>query len=271
MGLKRSTEDMGVSDAEWEERIRIACSAPDNRWIPRVPEAGEKRDGYLVMHNGTRIAPFSYYGEGIFRLLLRNRGVHEPQEERVFQEVLKQLPKRPVMLELGSYWGFYSLWLLAERPSARCFLAEPFRRNLVSGKLNFRLNQKKGKFIRAYCGRRPEGIDDSVPNLKVDDFLENRGISHLDILHSDIQGSEDLMLKQAARSLSGYRIGTLFISTHWDEVHQECKSLLLDRGYLIVAESTIQQSYSHDGLIVARSPKIKGPKSYPISLRGEND
>jgi hypothetical protein len=38
-----------------------------------------------------------------------NRGVHEPLEEFVFQEVLKRLPEACAMIELGAYWGHYSM------------------------------------------------------------------------------------------------------------------------------------------------------------------
>jgi hypothetical protein len=37
-------------------------------------------------------------------------GHHEPQEEKVFHEVLKQIRPGGVMIELGAYWGYYSLW-----------------------------------------------------------------------------------------------------------------------------------------------------------------
>ena len=43
-------------------------------------------------------------------MLLENKGVHEPQEEKAFLEVLNYVEKGSTMIELGSYWGFYSLW-----------------------------------------------------------------------------------------------------------------------------------------------------------------
>ena len=65
------------------------------------------------MHNGN-IVPLdgagAYYGQFI-QLLVLNRGVHEPFEEYAFQELLKNLPKTPLMIELGAYWGHYSMWI----------------------------------------------------------------------------------------------------------------------------------------------------------------
>ena len=40
-------------------------------------------DGQLIMHNGLRVGELSYSGEGNRSLIVTNRGVHEPQEERV--------------------------------------------------------------------------------------------------------------------------------------------------------------------------------------------
>jgi len=266
-GIDEPMDNSGLDQTDWEKRIEITCSSPDNLKIPRVENAGTYQGRSIVMHNGVLIAPFSYYGEGIFNLLVRNRGVHEPQEEHVFQEVIKALPESPVMLELGSYWGFYSLWMLEERPRARCFLVEPEDFNLEAGKVNFRLNRRKGKFIRGFAGSLPEGCDESIPLIQVDDFLEKKGIRHLDMLHADIQGAEAEMLRRAEVSLSRKAIGFVFISTHWPEVHDECLKMLRGHNYSIVSQSTVEQSFSHDGLIVARSPLIKGPDYYPISLR----
>ena len=54
------------------------------------------------MHNGTRIA-YGTYGtedtEYVMKMIEANRGVHEPQEEKVFQQVLPLMPSGAVMLE----------------------------------------------------------------------------------------------------------------------------------------------------------------------------
>src|SRR6185312_13121167 len=63
---------------DFDLKIRDVCASPDNKQIPRVPNAGEFVDGYLIMHNGLPIIPHSYVGEGMTRLLNKNRGVHEP-------------------------------------------------------------------------------------------------------------------------------------------------------------------------------------------------
>jgi hypothetical protein len=88
-------------------RFREVISDPLNLLIERVPMAGLVEQGEVYLHNGNRV-PLSgegaYYG-AFSQLLIVNRGVHEPLEEFVFQQLLKSLGEAPVMLELGAYWA----------------------------------------------------------------------------------------------------------------------------------------------------------------------
>jgi hypothetical protein len=76
---------------DFELKIRDVCAAPDNQRIPRSPQAGQIVGGHLIMHNGLPVIPDSYTGEGMTRLLAKNSGVHEPQEELAFMEVLSRI------------------------------------------------------------------------------------------------------------------------------------------------------------------------------------
>src|SRR5687768_1776286 len=76
----------------WEERIANVLNSTDNAFIPRVANAGSITGGKQLMHNGLKIFLGSYYGPEYAKMLLLSRGVHEPQEERVFMEALKSLP-----------------------------------------------------------------------------------------------------------------------------------------------------------------------------------
>src|SRR5688572_3556147 len=75
----------------WQRRINDVLSCSDNQHIQRVPDAGKISNGKQVMHNGLKIFLGSYYGPEYSQMLFKNKGVHEPQEERVFNEVLKSL------------------------------------------------------------------------------------------------------------------------------------------------------------------------------------
>ena len=87
-----------------------------------MPDAGKIADGYLIMHNGVKVKPMH---PCYMELLTANRGCHEPQEEMVFQEVLKHIPAGGCMVVLGAYWSFYSIWFAKTVERARCFMVEP--------------------------------------------------------------------------------------------------------------------------------------------------
>ena len=153
---KKAKEMIGEVTPYWRKRIDDALTAPDNAFISRCEHAGKLTSSYVTMHNGVKVYADSYYGGGMLNLLIENKGVHEPQEERAFVEVLNFMPSNATMLELGAYWGFYSLAMLHKYPDASCFLIEPKFQNLVTGKLNFRLNKRKGHFTQAYVGKASE-------------------------------------------------------------------------------------------------------------------
>lgn len=93
----------------WQKRIDDVLNCSDLDLIPKVPNAGKILRGKQVMHNGILINLGSYYGPEYSKMLVLSKGVHEPQEERIFMEVLKVLKPGALMIELGSFWSFYSM------------------------------------------------------------------------------------------------------------------------------------------------------------------
>ncbi|MBJ7900322.1 MAG: hypothetical protein GC158_10480 [Cyanobacteria bacterium RI_101] len=256
---------VGEVNAYWRARIDDVIACPDNARIPRDPGAGQLEGYTITMHNGVRVCADGYYGAGNLNMLIENKGVHEPQEEYAFAQVIELLPEECVMLELGAYWGFYSLSLLQRRPKAACFLVEPELRNLVSGKLNFRLNGRKGHFTQARVGQAPQTHPKTI---SVDSFCAERGIQHLHILHSDIQGHEVAMLEGASHFLGEGKADFLFLSTHSNELHRSCLDKLKTFGYVILADADKDETFSFDGLIVAKRQSLKEPQSIEISKKG---
>jgi hypothetical protein len=92
-------------------------------------------------------------------------------------------------------------------------------------------------------------------------------IPFLNILHSDIQGYEANMLRGAEESFRKKRVGYAFISTHSNSLHEECRELLTAYGMEIICSANLDESYSWDGLLVAKSPHTPGPKTLTISKR----
>ncbi|MEM1318953.1 MAG: FkbM family methyltransferase [Bacteroidota bacterium] len=251
----------------WAGRINDVLQGPDNAAIPRHPKAGELDAHTFVMHNGIKIDPLSYYSFPLLKMLIDNKGVHEPQEEKIFQEVLKTLDKNKTMtmLELGSYWSFYSMWFMQQFPDARCYMAEPDRRNLFYGKHNLKLNQFTGTFIHAGIGKQ---VDRQQNITTVDQICKEKDLDFIDILHSDIQGFELEMLQGSEQLLSENRVGYIFISTHSNELHYDCQKLLQDRyQFQQVASADLDETFSWDGILVMKHPDYQGLKQVSISKK----
>lgn len=261
----------------WRTRLAPKCRDCDS--VPRVADAGVVKgsgdSAYQVMHNGIKISLGSYGGQWMTELITRLRGCHEPQEEKVFYEVLNEIPEGGTMLELGSYWAYYSLWFHHAVDHAENHMIEPTPNNIEMGRKNFALNNAEGAFTHASIGRhsKPDatftgwiGAETKLPMICVDDYLEQHSIPYLNILHADIQGAELEMLYGCERAMARNGIGFFFISTH-DDKHNRCLDFLRERNCQIIAEHTIEESYSADGLIVARSAGEARPESVQISKR----
>jgi len=231
-------------------RFREIVSDPLNVFIRRHPDAGRVEESLVVLHNGLRVpirGPDAYYGD-FSAILAINRGVHEPLEELVFQQVLDILPDAPTMLELGAYWGHYSMWLKCARPLARVQLVEPDADCLRAGRKNFDRNGLSGEFVQAFVGKG---------HLEIDRHLAHEGLRKLDILHADIQGYEVEMLEGAVESLSARRIDYLFVSTHSQRLHAETMDVLRRFGYRVEVEADFDDATtSYDGFVFASSPSV---------------
>jgi Methyltransferase FkbM domain len=250
----------------WEDRIKIALESGDNSKIEMVPDAGKiNADLKLVMHNGLIIDPLSYYGIPMLELLSQNNGVHEPQEEYVFQEVLKTISDNSVMLELGAFWSFYSMWFNKNIKGANNFMIEP--EGIHFGIKNFELNKMDGTFHKAYISDNSNEVIDGVPTICVDDFVSNKKIDFIDILHSDIQGFEFKMLEGAKNLIDNKKVGYLFISTHSNDLHYQCKDHLSAKGFELICSIDMDESYSFDGLLVFRNSDYPGIAPLEVSKR----
>jgi hypothetical protein len=254
----------------WRIRTRDVVACPDNADITRVPDAGRRLGNDIVMHDGTRIA-YGTYGtddtEHVMRMIEANRGVHEPQEEKVFERVLPLMPPGAVMLELGAFWGFYSLWFARAIAGARCFLVEPTWAHLNAGRLNFLLNGAAATFIHAAVGESPRRPPGKPPIVSVDRLLRDYRIERVHLLHSDIQGFELEMLRGAAGAFDEGRVDFAFLSTHSNPLHAECRGWLQRRGWRILADANLDESYSVDGLLVAHRPGLSVAEFPSISHR----
>jgi hypothetical protein len=240
----------------WQKRIRDVVEDDFNERIIRHAEAGRIIGRHFVMHNGLRIDPLSYYSKPILQLLVDNRAVHEPEEEYFFSQIIGSLPKSAVMLELGCYWAFYSMWFMQIVSNGTCFLVEPDSGYMRCGVGNFFINGLSGDFHRAYVSNSPGTHSDGTDVIAVDSYMALKGLEYIDILHSDIQGAELEMLRGATLAFSEARVSYAFISTHSNDLHDQCEGWLRSKGYAIIRSTNLTNTSSYDGLIIACAPKL---------------
>lgn len=267
---RMSSNPLNRQNKDYQMRRALATvSGDDADYIPKVVGAGEIFDdgiaSYQLMHNGVKIILNCYYDvQWLTDVMYGLKGHHEPQEEKCFYEVLKYMPEDATMIELGSYWAYYSLWFASQIKNAKNYLIEPDHRRLEIGRKNFELNNKKGIFRRGFVGKMKDDEPDitGAEWISVDDFIESEGIKHVNILHADIQGAETEMLETTVKHLD--KIDYFFISTHSDRNHLPCLQFFKAHHFIILAEHSDAQSCSGDGLIVAKRKGVAGPDRIAI-------
>lgn len=274
--------NLPISDPFYE-RVLLTISCKDCDSIPKVENAGQiitvNNIDYQIMHNGTKIITDCYYGKWMTEIIRLLKGHHEPQEEKVFFEVLQVIPENATMIELGCYWAYYSMWFQTVIPNATNYMIEPGIEELTTGMKNFVANNLHGHFFRGALGSY--GPFESAPlindfedlkavqtaQVQMDQFIAEHNIPFIHILHSDIQGAEYQMLEGCNKSIKNKKIGFFFISTHSEELHQKCLNYLKNFNYIIVADHTPAQSFSVDGLIVASAQYYPQLASIQISKK----
>ena len=235
-------------------------SDPNNLFVPRCPHAGKvvsiDSAQFAVMHNGILVSEHGYYG-AFSNMLKTNRGVHEPGEERIFAEVLKRLPEGASMVELGSYWAYYSIWFAKELAKSSSICVEAIASHLEVGRDNARANGVHLKFIKGKVGSasmggtvKVEKLFEMTEELSLKRLGQRRG--KVDLLLMDIQGHEVRLLQEMEQYLLQRRVEYLFISTHSQRKHAEVLGFLRSKGYRIIGSSDLTtQTFSFDGVVIA--------------------
>lgn len=242
---------------DFEGRFREILADPSNQYIPRCADAGKMLDGLVTLHNGLRVTP-DYY-DSFSRIFELNKGVHEPQEERMFMEVLKYMRPGATMVELGAYWAFYSMWFQQQVRHARNYMIEPMQKNLDIGVNNFNLNRMGGRFTLGGIGH--EGMNFL-------EYMQQQYITYIDLLHMDIQGAELYFLYTFDVLFTSKRVAYVFISTHSQQLHLDCIAYLEARDYRILASADFDhETYCYDGIIVARDNQLAGLEPIQLDVR----
>jgi FkbM family methyltransferase len=266
----------------FEKKMVEIMACEDNARIPRHADAGKIVGGTQVMHNGLRVLLDCYSAatsKGLMAdLLTKNKGVHEPAEEFAFQVLLNTMPESATIVELGSFWAFYSMWFCSKVKKPKAYLIEPDPSHLDVGKKHFEMNGFKGEFFNYFVGRTSGywtetkrsvwrgnyAVKTNQRTICIDDFVAQNGIPFIDILHSDIQGAELDMLKGAEKTITERKVRYFCVSTHGDQLHRDCVEHLRSKDYVILCEADPSSAMHIDGYIVARAREMPGPDSISV-------
>jgi FkbM family methyltransferase len=257
---------------ELRRRIEMTVACVDSHSIPKVDGAGkifhDSVTPYQLMHNGLKVIQGGYYGQWMSEIIHRLRGHHEPQEELVFHKIEEKASRDGLIIELGCYWAYYSLWFLMNRPSRSAICLEPDPKHLEIAFQNASLNGLSGQidFIHGISAEESctsqsiltesgEQIDVAAFTLR--DLIVRSQKSFIEIVHCDAQGAELFVVDQIIELAKQGKIRFCIISTHAYEItgnpltHQICLSKLIDADAHIIAEHDVHESFSGDGLIAA--------------------
>lgn len=254
-------------------RTLMTLSCRDSDTIPKVASAGriihENGQNLQVMHNGLRVIAGGYHGDWMAHIIRGLRGHHEPQEEVVFHTLLNYARHNSLIVELGCFWAYYSLWYLFEIPGSHAICVEPDPHNIKVGRKNALLNGMEDRitFFEAWIGgsdfqtmtHTTESTQEvrTLPCLDMAAVLDRIGGQTIELLHIDAQGAEDDFIPSMRHAVENRAVRFLVVSTHHSSIsgrldtHGECCDMIRSLGGHILIEHDVQESFSGDGLIVA--------------------
>jgi FkbM family methyltransferase len=254
-----------------DERVAMTCRCRDCDKLPKVQDAGKMFDlggeRIQIMHEGSKVVAGGYYGDWMAHIIESLHGHHEPQEEFVFHHIIKHVRPASLIVELGAFWAYYSNWYLGAVPGARAVCVEPDANHLACGRRNFELNNREALLINGCIGalytekvalqRESDCQQVEVPQHNMNSLFEIIGKQEVELLHIDAQGAELPFLESTCEAVREGLIRFLFLSTHHQAIsgspttHQDCLQLVRNMGGTILAEHSVEESFSGDGLVVA--------------------
>jgi hypothetical protein len=158
---------------------------------------------------------------------------------------------------------------------------EPDPEYLEIGKRNLAFNGLAAVFVHGAIGPEPgraldftaesTGAPVKVIQQDLGSLMSTTGLDRVSLLMVDIQGFETTLLKQAAELLRSGVVRFAIVSTHHHQIsgdpltHQRALALLLESGAHVVAEHTVGESFSGDGLIAVSFDERDRGMDVPLS------
>jgi hypothetical protein len=85
----------------------------------------------------------------------------------MFDLILKDISENGVMIELGSYWSFYTMWFNKVIKNAKNYCIEPELNNLELGKKNCVINGVTADFTQGFIGKNHINLCDFVHDKNI--------------------------------------------------------------------------------------------------------
>jgi hypothetical protein len=161
------------------------------------------------------------------------------KEISLFETVLQNVKEKntPTMIEIGSFWAWWSLMFRTKYPQGENILVEMAKTQLLCGQKNFELNGHGYIPYHAGIGKESssqKGVTDLGPEISVSQIIEDVNLKSIDVLHIDAQGSESFIIRSISPLLSTGFILNIVVSTHSRDIHNEVLSILSENRYKIV-------------------------------------
>mgnify|MGYP001054804054 CR=1 FL=1 len=228
--------------------------------------------GHWRFDNGVRVykRDFTTFQIDRFRALKAKKlNFHEPEEERLFQRILKDYHGKGAFLDVGAHVGYYSLLARKLNPHIEIHAFNPDSKCIEMMKRTMRLNNIYDIHLHreaisdrvGKCDIAPGDAaariteDGKIEKTTIDNFLRSMR-SSIYLIKMDIQGEESNALKGAQGSFP--RIENILVGTHGEEMHNRCLHILTSNGYEIPFESASVENQP-DGIIFATSQRLTRP------------
>lgn len=166
--------------------------------------------------------------------------------EKIVLKLKKENKSFYSMIELGSNYAYYSMLFnkILEPYNKTNIMIEKLKYNLNRGKKHFQLNQMSGEFLQ-------ETIN---PSFTIDDIINKFNLNHLDVLHSDIDGDELIMLEGCKNSLYENKISYIILLTHGIDKHMLCKEYFKNFNYNLMLDYD-EDDIGGDRLLIYKNSK----------------
>jgi FkbM family methyltransferase len=171
-----------------------------------------------------------------------------------------------VFFDLGAHAGYYSLLYKAANPNGKVFSFEPFEANYNFFERHMKLNGVKNvvvfnkavsnvqgvlRFLEtksSVAGKLAETGNISVDVIKLSEWISTGRLPTPNLLKIDIEGAESKVLKDLYQVLAASH-PTIFLSTHGQNVHEECLQLLRELNYRLVPLDHVEIEKAREVLV----------------------